>query len=111
MFVQQVERVAQRLIDGACTQVGSADADAEDHLRQVAQTGGFGFDRLQLLFAEGGGKPHPAQEIVAGTLAVVQQRVGVQGCGFFLLGDCDIGANGIERQGFHDCIGVKSVLS
>ena len=109
MFVQQVERVAQRLIDGACTQVGSADADAEDHLRQVAQTGGFGFDRLQLLFA--GGKPHPAQEIVAGTLAVVQQRVGVQGCGFFLLGDCDIGANGIERQGFHDCIGVKSVLS
>ena len=92
-LVQQFEGVAHGFEYGLGAEVRAADADANDHIGLRAQFRCLLFDGGDLGVGNRRGEFHPAQKIVAGAFARMQQGVGSLRLGL------DIGRNLNARFG------------
>ena len=93
LLVQEFEGVAHGLQDGFGAEVRAADADADHHVGLGTQFRGLLFDGGDVGPGDRRGEFHPAQEIVSGAFARVQQGVGG------LCPGLDVGREG------HTCLG------
>ncbi len=101
---ERLERVGHGFQHGLGSQIRAADAYTDYRIGLAAQLGGHGLDIRELFLADRRGERNPAQKIVAGALARMQQLVGA--CRTFEHRVCygDARMIGVESYKFHSMI-------
>ena len=72
---QPAERVAQCLDDGACTQIGAADASHDHHFALPAQRVGHGLHLVEERGRDASGQMQPTKEVVTRARAVLKRHL------------------------------------